>query len=47
MNKILLNVLLASDEIIIPTEPHKFSYEGYKTIKEPYDKAIKTLNQLG
>ncbi len=47
MNKILLNVLLASDEIIIPIEPHKFSYEGYKTIKEPYDKAIKTLNQLG
>ncbi|WP_174479964.1 ParA family protein [Spiroplasma endosymbiont of Danaus chrysippus] len=47
MNKILLNVLLASDEIIIPIEPHKFSYEGYKTIKEPYDNAIKTLNQLG
>ncbi|BET37792.1 ParA family protein [Spiroplasma ixodetis] len=47
MNKILLNVLLASDEIIIPIEPHKFSYEGYKTIKEPYDTAIKTLNQLG
>ncbi|WP_342254543.1 ParA family protein [Spiroplasma endosymbiont of Zeiraphera isertana] len=47
MNKILLNVLLASDEIIIPIEPHQFSYEGYKTIKEPYDNAIKTLNQFG
>lgn len=47
MNKILLSVLLASDEIIIPIEPHKFSYEGFKTISEPYESAIKTLNEVG
>lgn len=46
-NKILLNVLLCCDEIIIPIEPHKFSYEGFKTINEPYNKTIIMLNELG
>lgn len=46
-NKILLSVLLVSDEIITVIEPHKYSYEGILTIKEPYDNAIKSLNELG
>ncbi|AGR41702.1 ParA family protein [Spiroplasma taiwanense] len=47
MSKILLNVLLAADEIIIPIEPHKFSIEGLETITKPYNKMIKTLNDIG
>ncbi|GAA6238769.1 MAG: hypothetical protein SPLM_08840 [Spiroplasma phoeniceum] len=47
MNTILLNVLLASDEIIIPIEPHSYSFEGITTMFKPYLETINNSKKMG
>lgn len=47
MNTILLNVLLASDEIIVPIEPHSYSFEGITTMFKPYLETINNSKKMG
>lgn len=46
-DKILTSMLLACDSILVPIEPHIYSYEGLEVMIKPYEEAIKNINSFG
>ena len=46
-DKILTSMLLACDSIIVPIEPHIYSYEGLDVMLKPYEEAILSINSFG
>lgn len=46
-DKLLTSMLLACDSIIVPIEPHLYSYQGIDVMTKPYQEAINSINSFG